>query len=475
MTPLWTPSTLAAATGARLIGDAAEVTGLSIDTRTLKRGDLFVALRDVRDGHDFVPQALAAGAAGALVAAEKVDGLKGLAPLYVVDAVLPALEKLGIAARARMGGRVLAVTGSVGKTSTKEMLRVVFERQGRTHASVASYNNHWGVPLTLARMPAETAFGVFEIGMNHSFEIVPLSAMVQPEAAIVTTVEPVHLAQFPGIEAIADAKGEIFSGLLPGGVAILNRDNPQFARLKAHAAASPAGRIVSFGEHPQADVRLVKAHCTADNSHVEANVMGVPLTYRLGAPGRHLVQNSLAVLAAVHVFGADLALAGLSLAEFSATDGRGKRLMLKVGEGALTLIDESYNANPSSMRAAMQVAGTVPVGRRGRRLAVLGDMLELGVAGPDLHAGLAEAVVASGIDLVFAAGPLMKHLHDALPEGRRGGYAADSAALQPIVLDAVGAGDVVTVKGSNGSRMMTIVAALKARYPVQPDAPGTDL
>jgi len=474
MRPLWAPLEIADATGASFHGMPADVTGLSIDTRTLKPGDLFVALKDVRDGHEFVPAALAAGAAGALVARDKLAGLEGCKPLHVVDAVLPALEQLGLAARARMAGKVLAVTGSVGKTSTKEMLRVVFERQGRTHASVASYNNHWGVPLTLARMPADTDFGIFEIGMNHAFEILPLSAMVRPHAAIVTTVEPVHLAQFAGIEAIADAKGEIFSGLLPEGVAILNRDNPQFSRLKAHAAASAAGRIVTFGAHAEADVRLIKVHGTADNSHVEADVLGVPLTYRIGAPGRHLVQNSLAMLAAVHVFGADLALAGLSLAEFSATDGRGKRLSLRVGEGTLTLIDESYNANPASMRAAFSVAGTAPLGRRGRRIAVLGDMLELGAAAPGLHAGLAEAVVEAGIDLVFAAGPAMKHLIDALPESHRGGYAADSAALEAHVLDAVRAGDVVTVKGSNGSRMMRIVAALKARYPVIPDA-GTDL
>lgn len=465
MTALWTGKALAAAVNAETPGGLVDVTGLSIDTRTLAPGDLFVALKDVRDGHEFVRNAFAAGAAAALVDRAHAGDLAGAGPMYVVDAVLPALERLGQAARARVAGRVMAVTGSVGKTTTKEMLRVVFERQGATHASVASYNNHWGVPLTLSRMPQATRYGIFEIGMNHSFEIVPLSGMVRPEVAIVTTVEPVHLAQFPGIEAIADAKGEVFSGLLPGGVAILNRDNPQFDRLKAHAQASPAGRIVSFGEHAAADVRLVRLKATADDSCVEASVLGVPLTYRLGAPGRHNVLNSLAVLAAVHVLGADLALAGLALAEFSPTDGRGRRLQLDAPRGVITLLDEAYNANPASMRAAMSVLGTIDVARGGRRIAVLGDMLELGPEGAKLHAALAESAVANGVDLVFAAGPLMKNLIEALPKELQGGYAADSAGLEPLVLDQVRGGDVVTVKGSNGSRMARIVTALKARYP----------
>ena len=465
MTALWTGKALVQATGAEASGGAPDITGLSIDTRTLQTGDLFVALKDVRDGHDFVANAFKAGAAAALVDRAHAPALAGIGPLYVVDQVLPALEKLGQASRARATGRIIAVTGSVGKTSTKEMLRVVFERQGKTHASVASYNNHWGVPLTLARMPAATRFGIFEIGMNHSFEIVPLAGFVRPEIAIVTTVEPVHLASFPGIEAIADAKGEIFSGLVPGGVAVINRDNPQFDRLKAHAAASPAGRIVSFGAHEAADVRLLHVQCTADVSNVEASVLGVRLAYRIGAPGRHLVQNSLAVLAAVHLSGGDLALAGLSLAEFAPSDGRGRRIALDAGRDPIMLLDESYNANPSSMQAAMAVLATIPVTRQGRRIAILGDMLELGSHGPDLHRGLSDAVKANGVDLVFAAGPLMKNLFDALPKARQGGYAADSTQLEHIVLDAIRGGDIVTVKGSNGSRMGRIVAALKARYP----------
>ena len=473
MTALWTSAALTAATHGHWPAGAAAVNGLSIDTRTLHRGDLFVALRDVRDGHDFVRDAFKAGAGAALVDAAHAPGLAGAGPLLVVEAVLPALEMLGRASRARMHGHVVAVTGSVGKTSTKEMLRTALAPQGETHASVASYNNHWGVPLTLARMPAGTEFGIFEIGMNHSFEILPLTAFVKPEIAIVTTIEPVHLAQFPSVAAIADAKGEIFSGLVPGGVAVLNRDNPNFERLKAHAAASPAGRIVTFGEHEGADARLIAVQCTADHSDVEAAILGTGIRYRIGTPGRHLVQNSLAVLAAVKLTGADVQAAGAAMADFLPTDGRGKRIELAAEDGAITLLDESYNANTASMRAALQVAGTLVVGRGGRRIAVLGDMLELGAAGPTLHASLADSVTENGVDLVFAAGPLMKNLFEALPNACRGGYAADSAALEPMVLEAIRGGDVVTVKGSNGSRMARIVTALKARFPEVPGGAGS--
>lgn len=474
MSALWTSAALTAATHGYWPAGASAINGLSIDTRSLRRGDLFVALKDVRDGHDFVRDAFKAGAAAALVDAAHASELAGAGALLVVDAVLPALELMGQASRARMHGRVIAVTGSVGKTSTKEMLRTALGPQGIVHASVASYNNHWGVPLTLARMPADAEFGIFEIGMNHSFEILPLTAFVRPEIAIVTTVEPVHLAQFPSVSAIADAKGEIFSGLVPGGAAVLNRDNPNFERLKAHAAASPAGRIVTFGENGSADARLLSARCTADHSDVDAEILGTTVRYRIGTPGRHLVQNSLAVLAAAKLAGADVQAAGAAMADFLPTDGRGKRIALAAPDGAITLLDESYNANTASMRAALQVAGTLSAGAGGRRIAVLGDMLELGAAGPALHASLAEAVVQNGVDVVFAAGPLMKNLYEALPNARRGGYAADSAALEPMVLEAIRGGDVVTVKGSNGSRMARIVTALKARYPEVPGGAGSN-
>jgi len=469
MSLLWTHEALSPALGASIIGAPPQgVSGMSIDTRTIEAGDLFFALQgENRDGHAFVEAAFAAGAAAAVVTAQHVEALRGHGPLYVVDDALAAMQRLGRAARARMGGRVVAVTGSVGKTSTKEALRHVLSRQGATHASVASYNNHWGVPLTLARMPADTAYGVFEIGMNHSFEILPLAAMASPHVAIVTTVEPVHLEHFRSVQGIADAKGEIFSGLLPGGIAILNRDNPHFDRLKAHAGASRAGRIVTFGEHAQADVRMVKLVLRPDLSAVEAFVHGRGLAFQVGAPGRHMAVNALAVLAAAEALGADLALAALALADLSAGSGRGQLTEFAAPGGAFTLLDESYNANPASMRASMALLAQLDVGLRGRRIAVLGDMLELGPLGPSLHRDLALAVDACGLDLVFCSGPLMRDLWQALPNERRGAWAADSASLQAVVLDAIQPGDAVMVKGSLGARMGPLVAAIKTRFAVK--------
>ncbi len=470
MNMLWTHTDALAGLGAACVGrPPAGLSGMSIDTRTLQAGDLFFALAgENRDGHAFVEAAFRAGAAAAVVTAPNADALKAFGPLYVVDDVLKAMERLGAASRARMGGRVAAITGSVGKTSTKEALRHVLARQGATHASVASYNNHWGVPLTLARMPAGTAFGVFEIGMNHPFEIIPLTGFVKPHVAVITTVEPVHLEHFRSVSGIADAKGEIFAGLLPGGTAVINRDNPHFERMKAHALASPAGRIVTFGEHEAADARLVKIALTPERSAVEARIHGRTVAFQVGAPGKHMALNALAVLAAVEALGADIALAALSLADLTAGSGRGQRTELMIAGGSFTLLDESYNANPASMRASMALLGQLNVGLRGRRIAVLGDMLELGPTGPQMHAGLAAAVSENDIDLVFAAGPLMRSLWDVLPPGRRGGYAPTSAELQPAVLAAIQAGDAVMVKGSLGSRMGPIVEALKSRYPVNP-------
>lgn len=472
--PLWRSADLAALmAGAAPNALASDVHSVSIDTRTLEPGALFFAIRgDVHDGHAFVSTALEKGAAAAVVDTAHVGEFGAKAPLIVVDDVLRGLERLGRASRARMQGKVIAVTGSVGKTSTKEMLRVALGGQGRLHASVASYNNHWGVPLTLSRMPEDSEFGIFEIGMSNPFEILPLTAMVRPHIAIVTTVEPVHLAQFHAIEGIADAKGEIFAGLEPGGVAIINGDNPHAARLAAHAAASRAGRIVRFGAGAGMDIRLAGVHLDPDFSLVSAEVFGVPVTYRIGAAGRHLAMNSLAVLGAAHVAGADLALAALSLQHFGSVEGRGKRLMLRVGDRDFTLIDESYNANPSSMRAALAVTGSIPRGARGRRIAVMGDMLELGPEAAKLHGGLCEPVVDNDIDLVFASGPLMRNLYQALPANRRGAYAEASDGLAPLLCDAIQPGDVVMIKGSLGSKMGRVVAALKARFPLLNTAPA---
>jgi UDP-N-acetylmuramoyl-tripeptide--D-alanyl-D-alanine ligase len=464
--PLWTVQAMAAAMGAVPAGPLPlSVPGISIDTRTVATGEAFFAIKgDNRDGHEFVEAALAAGAGLAVVAADRRDRFPAVAPQLVVADVLDGLRDLARAARARTQAKIVAVTGSVGKTSTKEALRLALGADGETHASVASYNNHWGVPLSLARCPDTARYAVFEIGMNHAGEIEPLTRLVRPQVAIVTTVEPVHLEFFRSVEAIADAKAEIFLGLEPGGAAVINRDNPQFARLERAAQDAGVARIVAFGEHARADARLIRCALQSEGSTVEARILGTEVTYKLGAPGRHLVLNSLAVLAASALAGADLALAALALAKLQPASGRGARISLEMPGGTALLIDESYNANPASMRAALALLGHSQVGPRGRRIAILGDMLELGPRGRDLHRELAEAVLANEVDLVFCCGPLMRGLWEALPSGRQGSYAEASTALEPQVLAAIQPGDAVMVKGSLGSRMAPIVKALQTRY-----------
>jgi UDP-N-acetylmuramoyl-tripeptide--D-alanyl-D-alanine ligase len=462
---LWTVEAMAAAMGAIRAGNLpASVPGLSIDSRTVGRGEAFFAITgENRDGHDFVAAALDAGAGLAVVAADKRGLFPADAPLLVVPDVLAALVDLARAARARLNTRVIAVTGSVGKTGTKDALQLVLSREGETHVSAASYNNHWGVPLSLARMPRSARFGVFEIGMNHAGEITPLTRLVRPHVAIVTTVEAAHLEYFGSVEAIADAKAEIFLGLEPGGAAVINRDNSQFERLKARAEAAGA-RVVGFGTRADAEARLIEASFKPDCSTVRADILGAEVTYKLGAPGRHVAMNSLAVLAAATLVGADLAVCALALVALVAPAGRGRRATLALPGGEAILIDESYNANPASMRAALALLGQAPVSARGRRIAVMGDMLELGTHGPALHRELVEPVVANAVDLVFCSGPLMHELWQALPSERRGAYAETAAALEPRVIAAVRAGDAVMVKGSLGSRMAPIVKALERRY-----------
>jgi UDP-N-acetylmuramoyl-tripeptide--D-alanyl-D-alanine ligase len=467
MTPLWTISDMAAAMRADKTGPLPDaISGISIDSRSLGRGDAFFAIQgDARDGHDFVDAALKSGAGLAVVARDRRARFAAEAPLLAVDDVLEGLRDLARAARARFTGQVIGVTGSVGKTSTKEALRLALGADGETHASAASYNNHWGVPLSLARCPASAKYAVFEIGMNHAGEITPLTAMAQPHVAIITTIEAVHLEYFGSLEKIADAKAEIFTGIVAGGAAVLNRDNEQYARLAEAAQAANVSRIVTFGADPKADARLVRHALQADSSTVEAVIFGTPIAYKLGAPGRHIVMNSLAVLAAASLAGADLAVAALALARLKAAAGRGTRIALGFPNGEALLIDESYNANPASMRAAIALLGQAAVGAQGRRIAVLGDMLELGDLGPRLHAELAEAVAANGIDLVYCAGPLMHALWQALPPGVRGGYAETAAALEPTVLGAIHAGDAIMVKASNGSKMGPLVKALERQFP----------
>ena len=469
---LWSGLGLVALLEARVGGKLAmDVGGISIDTRTLKAGDLFFAVKgDRSDGHEYVAAAFEKGAAACVVDEAHADSLRGLGSFFVVREVQLALERLARAARARTSAQIVAVTGSVGKTGTKEALRLVFAAAGATHASVASYNNHWGVPLTLARMPKDSRFGVFEIGMNHEGEITPLVAMVRPHVAIVTSVAPVHLEYFASVDAIAQAKAEIFSGLEPDGTAIINRDIAQYELLAERARQSPAGHVLSFGVDAASDARLVTFEPLVEGSLVTADLFGKPIRYRLAAPGRHMAMNSLAVLLAAHAVGIDAEMAAGALQHFTPPAGRGERSTLVSPSGPFTLIDESYNANPVSMRAALALLGDAPEPIFGRRIAVLGDMLELGSEAPALHRELAADIEHNRVNVVYAAGPLMKHLFDALPSEKQGAWQLSSADLDAALAETVAAGDVIMVKGSNGSRMGPVVKALKARF-----APAADV
>jgi UDP-N-acetylmuramoyl-tripeptide--D-alanyl-D-alanine ligase len=463
-TALWQWEELAAAAGGQADGTpAAPITGFSIDTRTLEPGDVFVALKAERDGHEFVGAAFAKGAAAAVVM-ETYRRTPADGALLRAARPLATLEAIGQAARRRSQARIVAVTGSAGKTGTKEMLRLCLSEAGATHASEKSYNNHWGVPLTLARMPRGARFGVFEIGMNHPGEITPLTRMVRPHVAVITTVEPVHLQYFASVEAIAEAKAEILSGLEPGGTAILPHDNAHFALLAERASAAGAD-VISFGLAEAADVRCIQASMDDRGSAVIAGAGSRRFPYRVGAPGEHYVRNSLAVLAALEALGADAMRCLPALARIAAPAGRGARSLLEApGGGRVLLIDESYNANPASVRAALATMATVPREAFPRRVAVLGDMLELGEAAADLHRGLTDAVEAAGIDLVLACGPMMQRLYEHLAPAQRGAWAAHSAELEPALVAAVRAGDAVMIKGSLGSGMAPLVEALRMRF-----------
>jgi UDP-N-acetylmuramoyl-tripeptide--D-alanyl-D-alanine ligase len=460
---LWTAAEVLAATRGRATGAADwQAYGVAIDSRTIQSGDLFVAIAGPNhDGHQFVAAAIDAGASAAIVA-DHFEAPNEAMPLVRVSDPLEALRCLGVAARERMQGTVIAVTGSVGKTGTKEALRGALDRFKPTHASAGSLNNHWGVPLSLARLPRDAGFAVFEIGMNHAGEIGPLSRLVRPHAAIITTVDPVHLEFFDSVADIADAKAEIFEGLETGGMAILNRDNAHYERLAAAAGQAGVTRIIGFGESDAADARLIKAshneHCTC----ISADICGQAMTYKVGAPGRHWVVNSLAVLATVKAVDGDLGLAGLALADLSPPEGRGQRSGVTTRDGTFLVIDESYNANPASMRAAIELLGATLVARTGRRIAVLGDMLEMGAESPAFHEALAPIIDAASVDLVFCCGTNMKALANALSPAVLGGWAENSAALVDAVLAEARPDDVFMVKGSLGSRMAPIVHALKA-------------
>lgn len=464
---LWSFDDLVRASGGRAEGHAQRpITGFSIDTRALQSGDVFVALKDQRDGHEYVTTAFRAGASAALVS-ESYEKQPGDGALIRVADTLKGLEAIGRAARARLApeARVVAVTGSVGKTGTKEMLRACLGRLGEVHAADKSFNNHWGVPLTLARMPASTRYGIFEIGMNHAGEITPLTKMVRPHVAIVTTVEPVHLAFFASVDDIAEAKAEIFLGLEPGGAALINRDNPHYPRLAARAEAAGV-RLLTFGTHPSSTVHAHEITTGSEGTDICITINSVAHRYRLGAPGRHLAQNSLAVAGALWAVGADLTIALGALSDTRAPQGRGARSTLPVPGGSILVIDESYNANPASMRAALAAMATVPRGVYQRRIAVMGDMLELGIEAPRLHEELKGAIEASETDLVFLSGPNMRHLFNALPQKKRGAWAENSEGIRGQLLATVRAGDVLMVKGSLGSKMAPLVEAIKHAHPV---------
>ncbi len=464
--PLWTAQEMMTATRGRLQGAVKEnVAGISIDTRTLEPGEAFFAIKGDRlDGHDFVEAALDNGASLAVVDETSASKFPKDAALLIVPETLQAMRDVAGAARARSHARIIAVTGSAGKTGTKEALKLALSPSGETHASSASFNNHWGVPLSLSRLSQDAKFGVFEIGMNHAGEITPLVKLVRPHVAIVTTIEPVHLEYFSGLDAIADAKAEIFLGLEPGGAAILNRDNSQFSRLEAAAKAANVARIVGFGEDEKSEARLLEIGLQEDSSTVHAEIFGEKLMFKLGAPGKHLAMNALAVLASAKLAGADLAKAALALGNLVPPPGRGRRVPLRLPGGEGLLIDESYNANPASMVAAIDVLSRAAIGKQGRRIAVLGDMLELGSDAALRHAELAESLDAGKIDLVLCSGPLMHSLWEVLPSGRRGGYAENATALEPQVIAALRGGDAVMVKGSNASGMGKIAKSLIQKF-----------
>jgi UDP-N-acetylmuramoyl-tripeptide--D-alanyl-D-alanine ligase len=459
---LWSLTDFISATGGRLTGKPAQgISGMSIDSRTIAPGEAFFAISgEARDGHTFAADALDKGAALAVVAEDKAADI-GATPLLAVANPLEALENLGRAARARSPAQIIAVTGSVGKTGTKEMLRAALSPSGETHASAASYNNQWGVPLSLALLPRTARFAIFEVGMNHPGEILPLARMIRPHIAIITSVAPVHLEYFASLDDVAAAKAEIFAGLEPGGAAILNRDNAYFDFLAERARAAGAGRVIGFGEDERADARAAKLSLHADCSAVSADILGIRATYKVGAPGKHQVINSLAVLAAVQLAGGDLARGALALGAWRAPRGRGRRLVFTTQLGAVSIIDESYNANPASMRAAIATLSQAQPSGNGRRIAVLGDMLELGEAAPRLHAELAEPLLDAHVDLVYTAGPMMAALRDALPAALRAGHAKESDGLADILTRDIRPGDVVMIKGSLGSRMAPLVAALE--------------
>jgi UDP-N-acetylmuramoyl-tripeptide--D-alanyl-D-alanine ligase len=481
VTALWTPRSGGRRDWRAFAGVGWQARGVSIDSRSVLPGEIFVALTDARDGHDFVADALGKGAAAAMVS-RRPEGVAEDAPLLIVEDVLEGLRALARAARARFAGRVIAVTGSAGKTGTKEMLRTMLGAQGRVSAAEKSFNNHWGVPLTLARLDRDADFAVIEIGMNAPGEIEPLARLARPHVALITTVAPVHLAAFASVEEIAREKAAIYRGLEAGGAAVMNRDIATYPVL-LRAAKAAGARPVRFGATGRPEFRLVDARVVGGVTSVAARAGGRDVLFKLGAPGRHLALNALGALAAVEAAGGDLARAALALAHWHATDGRGARIEVALGpggrDGTLALIDESYNANPAAMAAALEVFAVAeppeghPAARPGRRIVFLGDMLELGRAETAMHAALADLPALEAVSVVHCAGPRMRALHRALPRDQRGEWHETAEALAARARHLVGPGDLAMVKGSNGSRIAKVVEALKQLGETRPAAlPG---
>ncbi len=438
-------------------------TGVSIDTRTLQPGDLFIALKgDHGDGHDHVKTAFEKGAVAAFVHHPILDC--DSKKLIVVDDTFHALQILGHAARARCAAKTVGITGSVGKSGTKEMFGAVLSTFGQTHWSTKSYNNHFGVPLSLARMHAGCDYAVFEMGMNHHKEIEPLSDMVKPDIAVITTIAPVHIENFPeGIDGIAYAKAEVFKGIRPGGVAIVHGDVDQLPILKEQAQRFGVAHVYTFGDHENNDAVLIETLVARNGVRAKARILDEEIVFTLRDGGAHHARNALAVLLALKLMNLDIQKAAKILGNIEPMAGRGRRELIDSGdpENPITLIDESYNASPVAMKAAFRVLALIDPGRGGRRIAVLGDMLELGPDSARLHADLALPIKSANVDFVYTCGALMKNLHDALPNDNRKIHRTTSKELAEIVPDVLVPGDVVMVKGSLGSRMSVIVEALR--------------
>jgi len=455
---LWNERTAIEATG----GTAThtwQASRVVIDSRSVKPGDLFFAIKGERfDGHQFVADALAKGAVAAVVSS--ASDTKG--SFLVVPDTLKALEDLGRYARARYVAKIVGVTGSVGKTSAKEMIKLALSAHGKTYASSGNYNNHIGTPLNLANLPPDIEYAVLEMGMNHAGEISHLTRMVQPHVALITTVEAVHLEFFESVDGIADAKAEIFEGVGEGGIAILNADNRYLTRLKMAAARNNISHVITFGDALEADIRLITYQADASGCSMDISVGDTLLPCKLSAIGKHWAKTVLMTLAVTRALGLSLDVSAKVLSSFSEPEGRGKLEAISVSGGVATLINDSYNASPASMKAAFAKTAECweALGKKGRRIAALGDMLELGATAPDFHTELARDITHNGFDKIFTAGVLMKHLHDALPPTVRGEHSIESMALLPHLKSVLKPGDILLVKGSHGSKIYQLAEAL---------------